>query len=44
MKKSDRVRNHNEKQGWGESSPQKRGTGGDFIMRKSDGVNVHHEK
>ena len=44
MKKSDRVRNHNENWGWGESLPLKRATGGDFTMRESDGVRVHHKK
>ena len=34
MKKSDRVRNHNEKPGWGESSPRKRATGGTLHYEK----------
>jgi len=44
MRKSNRVRIHDEKERWGESSPWKRGMGEDFTTRKSDGVRVHHEK
>ena len=44
MRKSNRVRNHDEKVRWSESSPRKRTMGGEFTMRKSDGVRVHQEK
>ena len=44
MRKSNRVRIHDEKERWGESSSKKRAMGGDFTVRKSNGVRVDHEK
>ena len=44
MRKSNTVRIHDEKERWGEKSPKKRAMGGDFTIRKSDRVKVHHEK
>ena len=44
MRKTDSVSIRNEKERWGESSPSERPMGGDFTMRKSDGVRVNHEK
>ena len=44
MRKSNRVRIHDEKERWGKSSPRKRAMRGEFTTRKSDGVRVHQEK
>ena len=34
MRKSNRLRIHDEKERWGKSSSKKRAMGGDFTMRK----------
>ena len=45
MRKSNRVRIHDEKEQWGEISPKKKErTLRDLKIRKSDGVRVHQEK
>ena len=44
MRKSNRVRIHDEKERWSKSSRRKRAMRGEFNTRKSDGVRVHQEK
>ena len=43
MRKSNRVRIHDKKERWGQSSPKKRAMGGDYTMKRSDGVRVNQE-